>query len=42
MSVVRRFEGDGGRLGDGCDFDEGNIGEGEGGSVHVCAAKYSE
>ena len=27
MGVVRRFEGDGGRLVEGCDFVEGNIGK---------------
>ena len=27
MGVVKRLEGDRGRLGEACDFEEGNIGE---------------
>ena len=27
MGVVRRFEGDGCTMGEGCDFEDGNIGE---------------
>ena len=39
MGVVRRYEGDGDRLGEGHDLRRGILGRGLGGSVHVYAVK---
>ena len=42
VGAVRRFEGDEGRFGEGCDFEEGNTGGKVRREYALCAAKYTQ